>query len=73
VAVAATNGEIVGSATNDDAPDVSTVRVGNGVATLGNLWYLSSASSSCVSSSTGYLRYTLSGTWLTTATARRLR
>jgi hypothetical protein len=73
VAVAATNGEIVGSATSDDAPDVSTVRVGNGVATLGNLWCLSSASSSNVSSSTEYLQYTSSGTSLTTATARHLR
>ena len=57
VAVAATNGEIVGSATNDDAPDVSTVRVGTGVATLGNLRRLSSDSSSRVSSPTGLLQY----------------
>ena len=73
VAAAATNGEIVGSAANDDAPDVSTVRAGNGVVTLGKFRYLSSASSSCVSSSTGFLRYAWSGTSLTTATARRLR
>jgi hypothetical protein len=72
VAVAATNGEIVGSATSDDAPDVSTVRVGNGVATLGNLRCLSSASSSCVSSPTGSLRYACSGTSPTTAIARCL-
>ena len=73
VAAAATNGEIVGSAASDDAPDVSTVRVGNGVVTLGKFRYLSSASSSCVSSSTGFLRYAWSGTSLTTATARHLR
>jgi hypothetical protein len=73
VAVAATNGEIVGSATSYDAPDVLTVRVGNGVATLGNLWCLSSASSSCVSSPTGFLWYACSGTSLTTATAHHLR
>jgi hypothetical protein len=54
---AVTNGEIVGSATNDEAPDVSTVRVGTGVATLGNLRRLSSDSSSRVSSPTGFLRY----------------
>ena len=72
VAAAATNGEIVGSATSDDAPDVSTVRAGTGVATLGNLWCLSSASS-CVSSPTGFLRYAWSGTLLTTATAHCLR
>ena len=54
---AATNGEIVGSATSDDAPDVSTVRVGTGVATLGNLRLLSSDSSSRVSSPNGFLRY----------------
>jgi hypothetical protein len=73
VAVAVTNGEIVGSATSDNAPDVLTVRVGNGVATLGNLWCLSSASSSSVSSSAGYLRYTSLSTSLTTATSRHLR
>jgi hypothetical protein len=73
VAVAVTNGEIVGSTTSYDAPDVLTVRVGNGVATLGNLWCLSSASSSCVSSPTGFLWYACSGTSLTTATAHHLR
>jgi hypothetical protein len=73
VAVAVTNGEIVGSATSDDAPDVSTVRVGTGVATLGNLRCLSSDSSFRVLSSTGFLWYASSGTSLTTATARCLR
>ena len=45
----ATNGEIVGSSANDDAPLVSTVRVG----TLGNLRDRSSAASSNFSCTKG--------------------
>jgi hypothetical protein len=57
-AAAVTNGEMLGSATSDEAPAVLTVRV----IKRGNLLARSLASSLVVSTSTGYLWYAASAT-----------